>query len=265
LLAIEQSHFRARRVVIKADHFMKTKSLHRFFNRADHFQADIEIADIFALAVSKGALKSAESLFEHCDSEKHPTIAKRTVSEHNRMMASRHLSKTLCSAYIKDLYEDFSRYLAEIIESSARKGLSADRIIGDHKFAIDANELLKLGSWDAVIAYVSATLFRKIENEKSTIKLISAIDAKLDLKLDAAIRDAALPFLDLRHLLVHRDGVPDNEYCDKYQALGFTVGRQVSLNFKLVHGAKTAIHTLARHMDEKVVSLKLVSVNELQP
>ena len=244
---------------------MKTKSLLRFFNRADHFQADIEIADIFALAVSKGALKSAVSLFEHCDSAKHPTIAKRKVTDHNRMMASRHLGKTLCAAYIKDLYEDFSRYLAEIVESSAKKGLGADRIIGDHKFTIEANELLKLGSWDAVIGFVSATLFRRIENEKSTIKLISAIDAKLDLKLDAAIRDAALPFLDLRHLLVHRDGVPDKEYCDKYQALGFTIGERVALSFKLVSDAKATIHALARHVDHKVVDLKLVSEGELQP
>ncbi len=244
---------------------MKTKSLHRFFNRALHFQADIELADIFALAIDNGALQSAELLFEHCNRAKHPTIAKRKVSEKNRKMASRHLNNTLYSAYIKDLYEDFSRYLAELVESCARKGLSPDRIIGEHKFSIDPNELLKLGSWDAGIVFVSATLFRRIENEKSTIKLISAIDVKLDLKLDAGIQDAALPYLDLRHLLVHRDGIPDKEYCDKYPALGFTVGKQIAMNFKLLFDAKTAIHTLVHHIDEKVIGLKLVFENECQP
>jgi len=215
--------------------------------------------------VMKGALKSETALFAHCDPKFHPVIAKRKVWDNGRKAASLHLNKTLRAAYIKDLYEDFSQYLAEIVQACARKGLSPDRFIGKHGFSIEANDLLKLGSWDAVIAHVSAKLFRAVESEKSTMKLISAIDAKLDLKLDAATCDAALPNLDLRHLLVHRDGVPDKEYCDKYPKMKAVPGTEMTLRLSLVSDARTAIHELARHIDYKIVSLKLVLPEDLQP
>jgi hypothetical protein len=244
---------------------MKTKAFVVFLNRSAHFDADIEVADIFAVAVANGALKSDTTLFEHCDPIKHPIVAARNATEASRKLATKHLNVTLRSAYIKDLYEDFSAYLANILRSCAKKGLSPDRLIGEHKFAVDANELLSLGTWDAVVTYISTTLFRKLENERSTIKLLSAIDAKLNIKIDAALRDAALPFLDLRHLLVHQDGHIDTEYCTKYPALGFVTGNKVTMSHTLVTNAKASILALIRDIDVKIVNLKLIHDDDLQP
>jgi len=244
---------------------MKTKALVRFLNRAAHFDADLELADVFEIAVTAGELSSPTHIFNHCDPAKHPILVSRKRTGASRQAAAKHLKNSLRASYIKDTYEDFSEYLTAIVRACAENGLAPDRLIGEHKFSIEANDLLALGSWDAVIRSVSACLFRRLENEQSTIKLISSIDNKLSLKLDPAIRDAALPYLDLRHLLVHRDGVTDAIYCNKYRALGLKPDNRVSLSNAFISAAKNSIFALARHIDERVVTNNLVSNESLQP
>ena len=242
---------------------MKTKSLVRYLNRTAQFDADLELTDIFSQPRYWGRLTNA-ALFPGIDSRKHIRLAKRKATKHSRELACKHLNITIRSAYIKDIYEELTHYLSDLIRCCAKRNLDPDRLIGDHKFQIDANTLLSLGSWENVLRRVADDLFRKLENERSTIKLITAVDAKLNLKLDNSIVEAAMPYLDMRHVLVHRDGIVDAEFAARHPQIGLSAGQEFSLQFSQIADARNAINALVTQIDERVVSNNLLLAEDLQ-
>ena len=245
---------------------VKTKTYVRFLNRAAHFDADIELVDVFALGTRSGALVPASGtpLFEGVDQEKHPRLANRQAND-NRKLALTHLKRTLAAAFIKDLYEDVSTYLTDLLAAAARSGLSPDRLVGEHKMSLDANDLLRCQSWENVVQMVSRQLFRRLEDEKSTIKLLTAVDKKLDLGADATLREEALPYLELRHLLVHADGVADEAFCRRYPSLAAVPGEAIALNGRVVKAAREKVVAMVQNYDECAVAKLGLPNEDLQP
>lgn len=244
---------------------MISKALVRFLNRAARFDVDVEFVDVVASAARAGALsKTAGKLFDHIDTTKHPRLAAQKVAENNRKLAVTHLKTTVHSAYVKDLYEDMSAYFAEVLRAAAANGLDPGRLVGEHKFSVDANEILKCGSWEAIVAMVTRDLFRKLENEKSTKGLLEKIDAKLDLKVDHKIIAAALPYLEIRHLLVHRDGEVDDIFVKAHPSFGVRAGDFIELTHDLVSKTRSTVIAMVKHYDEKIIKAKLLGKADLQ-
>lgn len=182
---------------------MKTKYLVRFLNRAAQFEADLELIDVFFTASMAGQLASNQYLFKYVAPQKHVRLASRKVNRHNRELALNHLKGTIRAAFLKDIYEDVSTYITDLLAGAARAGLSPERLIGENKMSFEVNDVLKCGCWESVINLVAESLFRKLENERSTLKLLIAIDKKLNLGVPEKVIQDALPYLEIRHLLVH--------------------------------------------------------------
>ncbi|MCX6898471.1 MAG: hypothetical protein NT105_07205 [Verrucomicrobia bacterium] len=246
---------------------MKTKFLVRFLNRAAHFEADIELADVLKIAITQGALSSrgAAHIFDAVDPHLHPRLAARGKTPNNRELAANHLKATLCASYIKDIYEDMVQYMAELLEAAARKGIDPNRLIGEHKVEFEANDILTAGTWNNVVKLVSKSVFRKLENEKSTKSLLQKMNTKLNLGVRQATIDAALPYLEIRHLLIHADGKADQAFCDSFPAFGATVDQKIQLDHDVLQKARVAITNLIHEFDQRVVASNVVNANELQP
>lgn len=244
----------------------KTKYLVKFLSRAAHFEADIELADILGISSGKGDLSTAGGphLFDAVDPTQHPRLATRKSNDHNRRLAVRHLKSSLCASYIKDLYEDFSEYMQDVLEAAAKNGINPNRLIGSHKINVEASELLAAGNWDNIVHMVARSIFRKLEDERNTKSLIQAMDAKLGLALDQAKLDAALPYFELRHLLVHHDGFADQDFCQRFPNFPAKIGEKISVEFNVVKSAKTAVIELANEFDNKVVNCQVVPVVDIQ-
>jgi hypothetical protein len=238
----------------------KTKAADRFFNRAARFDVDIELVDVFWCAVKAGALTPADGgkIFEYVDAAKHPRLSTHKATKGNRTVVLAHLKKTLYVAYVKDMYEDLAAYLTDVVLCAARSGFSPDQLIGEHRLSIEANDLLKCGNWDNVLATVAESLFRRLEGMRNTRKLIEALDKKLGLGLDKTIVDAAMPYIELRHLLVHADGVADEEFASKYPQFGAKAHDTVSISHKVAGEARAAITALVLHCDERLLAVELV-------
>jgi len=116
-----------------------------------------------------------------------------------------------------------------------------------------------------VLEHFSAELFRRLENERSTAKLIASLGTKLNLQLDSSIIEAALPYLELRHILVHRDGKIDREFAAKHPQFNLHEGDEFSLDYPEMIKARNSIHALVAHIDGKVVQNTLCPKDELQP
>ncbi len=244
---------------------MKTKYLVRFLNRAAHFEADLELIDVIAVATKEGILTSTgKYIFDFVTPRKHPRLSKRQKSAGSRKIALTHLRRSVASSFIKDLYEDVGAYLTALIAGAARNGMTPERLIGEHRVTFEANDVLKCKSIDEVLALVAQSVFRKLEDERSTLKVLQAIDKKLGLGVDESYRTAALPFLEMRHLLVHRDGIADDTFVTRHPGLG-TLGRPIDLGHKVISRARATIVDMVSHYDECAVAKGVLPATDLQP
>jgi hypothetical protein len=246
---------------------MKTKYLVRFLNRAARFDVDIEIVDALALAVRRGLLNAPMGgyVLSTVSRKQHPRLAAQLVSDQNRLLNMTHLKSTVHSSYLKDLYEDVSAYLAELLIGATRNGLAPKRLIGGHAMSFEANQLLDCNSIDDVCRLVSDALFRKLEQERSTIKLLTSLNAKLDLCVPERVIQDSLPYLEIRHLLVHRDGVADQSYCDRFPSMMFLPGKKIRLSHGLVRSARERITVLVESFDSCAVARAVVPGADLRP
>ena len=246
---------------------MKTKAYVRFLNRAVHLDADIELVDLLAGAARAGHLHvpGSKHLFAHITPLRHPRLTARESNDHNRKLAFTHLKATLCTSFLKKMYEDTTRYLCDILESAAKNGLDPNRLIGEHKTSFDANDLLACKSWDSVVKLVSSAVFRKLENERSTKDLLQKINGKLNLGVEQSAIDKALPYFEMRHLLVHADCLADKAFCDKFPSFGATPGKRLPLGYQTLKSARTAVFGLISEVDAKVIQNNVAWPKDLQP
>ncbi|RTQ45853.1 hypothetical protein EJV47_23780 [Hymenobacter gummosus] len=235
---------------------MITKALHRFTSRVAHYDADLELVDVFIQSVHKNELtpQDGKLILRHVNPDKHKTLAKRTPSSGGRAAAVSHLRRNVYGSYIKDLFEEVELYLIDLLVAVTATDIAPDRLVGQHKVTLDINEILKCGSWDGLIHLLSKELFRKIQNtQKSTLYVLESIDSKLNLGADEVVRREAMPYLELRHLLVHADGKADKNFCTTYPEMGATEDESIKLTFEVVSAARTKVVALIENYDKCVI------------
>ncbi len=88
---------------------------------------------------------------------------------------------------------------------------------------------------------------------------------KLNLGVDNAIVESALPYLDLRHILVHRDGRIDRDFAARHPQLGLNEGDDFSLSHSDIVRARDAILTLVSHFDERIIHTGSILPEDQQP
>lgn len=229
--------------------------------------ADLELVDIFQVAANNNRLNSADSthIFDYVDPQKHQKLTSRANSDHSRKLAANHLKTAMRAAFIKSLYETTTIYFQDILKAATKKGLDVDRLIGEHSINISSKDLVRIGSYEKIIEKISSGIFRQLENEKSTKTLIEKMDKKLGLSIGDEIIHAALPYLEIRHLLVHGQGKADKEFCEKFPFIGSEEDKLINLEYSLINNARMAIITLVKEFDKKIVANGLVENTELQP
>lgn len=244
---------------------MGTKARLKFLNRAARFDADIEFVDVINYAVQCGDLTppAGAPLFTHLNPERHRRLSRQQPNDDNRQHVAAHLRKTVFSSYIKDLYEDFSAYLEEIIVVS-RKGFKLGHMATVHKVQLDANDILDSGSWEGVLELVTESVFDRLGGMSNTARILQALGDLLGLELDGSVVTAAQPFVDLRHLLVHADGIASPEFCREFPDFGAFEDEPIRLTVSTVHDARIALTALVEHVDGKAIAAGLVTAEDMQ-
>ncbi|MER8966573.1 hypothetical protein NKI54_10460 [Mesorhizobium sp. M0663] len=243
---------------------MQTKVHQRFVARIAAYETDLELSNVLLNKFINQTPDSNQTVAVaiNANPHTHQKLDGRVNTKTSRKIVGIHLKRTVYGSFIKDAYEDFGEFLTSIVGVAALAGFDPARIIGDLKVDIKLSDLLATGSWNEMIKKVSETIFRSLENERSTIKLIEKIDKRLGLELTQVTIDAAMPFLDARHIIVHNDGKIDAAYTAKYAAIAISEGR-IKLDFPFVNDARHAICALARHIDDQVQAKGLCRATDL--
>ena len=246
---------------------MKTKHLVKFLNNSSHLDTDLEFIEIINLINNDGRFKQDESnyIFDFVNPQVHKKLSSRANSDQARRLAMNHLKNTVRTAFIKRLYETTTIYFRDILKSATQKGMNADKLIGEHSISLTSRDLLKIGDYDKIIEKISNSIFRQLENEKDTKKLIDKLDKKLGLAIGNEIISNALPYLEIRHLLVHNGGNADKDFCDTFPFIEAEEGKVIKLTTELINNARNALITLIKEFDKKIVEKELINQTELQP
>jgi hypothetical protein len=246
---------------------MQTKVYQRFIARVAEYESDLELANVLIgdFIVQTPDTQSTIAVALNSNVLTHIRLNSRINTRQSRKIVGLHLKKTLYGSFMKDIYEDFGEFIRNTLVMAALAGVDASRFVGDSRIDIKVSALLATGSWEALIRAVSDELFRSLENEKSTLKLVDKFNQKLGLGLDNAIIEAAMPYLDARHIIVHRDGRADNAYKGRYPTVVLVGGDRIKLDFLFVNEARTRICALARHIDLQVQAMNLCRNADLVP
>lgn len=245
---------------------MRTKAFHAFESKIHYFDDDIELIDVLRLGIISGELteEGTNNVLKKVDPDKHSHLSRRQNSDGSRKLIISHLRTTVYSAYIKDVYEEVTDYLRTILEQAAEKGFDAGRLIGEHNFKMDAKDVLETGGWEYVTQKIADSVFQALESEKSTLKLLEKVSNKLGLDVDKTLIDAALPYLEIRHLLVHADGKVSDEYKQKYPDIRLK-NERVFINYVFLTRMRTAIKAMMEDFDKKVIANDVVDAQYTQP
>lgn len=240
---------------------MKSKLYITFLNHITNFESDIELVDVLNISITKNRLNDQDSdkmLFDINEAQ-HPVLANKTNNDTNRIISVRHLKATLYISIIKELYEETTLYLRKILQIAAIQGFNPGRLVGENNnITFTANEILSTGNWKQIAEKVADTIFQRLEEERSTLDLIKKMDKKLGLEIPDTTINRALPYLQIRHYLVHADGIVDNDFKIKYPNISINSDNKIELNFEIVTEAKKAINNLVRVIDRHCIKKGLV-------
>jgi hypothetical protein len=245
---------------------MRTKAYHAFEQKLIYFDDDLDLIDVLRTSIVNGDLTDADSkqVLKNVDPQKHTHISRRKNGDGSRKAVINHLRGTLYSSYFKDVYEEVTHYLKTILEKSAENGFDSGRIIGEHTCKFDAKAILEAGDWKSITTMIADSVFQSLEAEKSTLKLFQKISNKLALNIDQKLIDAALPYLEVRHFLVHADGLLPQDFVDNNPGISVKNGF-VQIDYKLVNGLRKTVKELIKAYDEKVIAGQLLKAEDTQP
>lgn len=239
---------------------MNSKGYKRFLDRLRYFRTDNEIVEV--IVSNKELLKGDEYIFLNVSDEKHPILSKRQNNPNSRSLIVNHLRKTIYVAFIKDMYEEVTEYLRYVLKEAALNGVNPDRLIGEHNVNLKANQIISKSNKKEIISMIMEQVFQQLENERSTITLISKINSKLGLGIPKEIIEKAIPYLEIRHIFVHSDGKPCETFKNKYPEIKLEPKGRILLNFSFAQAAYSAVKNLILTIDNKMMNKEFFSSSE---
>ena len=243
---------------------MRSKAYHSFMQRIHYFDDDIELIDVLRESVLGGDLTDAESQYvlRRVDPVRHKHLARRNNANGSRYNAINHLRSSIYSSYVKDAYEEVTEYLKTVLRCASRQGFNTGRLIGEHSFKMDATTVLGLGDWDAVCRTITDSVFQTLEAERSTLNLLKKTATKLALNVDQTLIEAALPYLETRHFLVHSDGLLSAEFLHKYPQIRHQ-DSYVTLDYAFITEFRTNVVKMIENFDTEIIGANFLHFTDI--
>lgn len=250
---------------MKPKQYQKSKHYVSFLNNSAHLDTDLEFVDLIRNAFDrdKTGNEIIQNVFKFVDKEKHLKLNSRNKSHHSVKSIANHLQSTIREAYIKRLFEEMSLYFQRILKSAIDKGIDIDRIIGDNVDTLTVKEIIKLGNFEKVTERISDLIFRKLENAKNTKSLIEKMNIKLNLNINEEFINNALPYIELRHLIVHNSGKADKAFHEKFPTIGTELDKKIVLSSQIINDAKHNISNLIEEFDKNIIEKSIIKERDI--
>jgi hypothetical protein len=122
----------------------------------------------------------------------------------------------------------FSEYLKNILRDMYdHKPLL---IAGKASGTLQYHEIIESGSFDSISDMIVDRVFKKLESDRGTKKLLTNILKGTKVKLPDKIENNALMYIEIRHLLVHQSGKFDKDFIKRF---GNSIKSSIEVNEKI--------------------------------
>lgn len=230
----------------------ETKSHQRLRSRVQYLRTHLEVSDLAVrlLLASAGQCKDQSVLIPKglaLDCSRY-TELDHPVSELDRL-SSFSRSKNAEFALIA-IFTYFSEYLSGILTEMFEFDplLVVGKAVGNQSLTFP--EIVKLGTREAIEAHMISAVFRTMENERSTKKLLERILANTGTTIDDTV---------MRHIFIHRNGIADDIYVQNYgPQIGVTSGDKLPTDFATAKASMEATLTLCGAIDAALLATKHV-------
>jgi hypothetical protein len=240
----------------------ESKTHQRFRGRSEQLEMYLEAMDAAARVTSNllGHASSAnkdidQALPINCSNYSrlnHPSNTHLRVYNYCR-------SKNVQSAII-ELYGYFSEYLRDILHEIYLK--DPMHVVGKSAKMLNLpfSDLAKISSVQELQSKMVEDVFRSLENERSTIKLIDRILDGTKAQISQAEKSAVLPYLEMRHLIIHNNGLIDSEFEGKYgKKLRLKSGMKIPTVFSNADAAIKEVRKFIGKIDSEFIRMNLVN------
>lgn len=240
----------------------ETKSFQRYRGRIEHLEQHMQAVDVcisLALEATRKNPSDSKNVLEALG-KKHAKYSrlKQPVGEGPRIF---NFSKSQSFEHsLIALYRYFGEYLRNILEEMyAKDPLAIVGKVTGSSSSLQFHELVSLGSYDAIIKKMIDTTFRRLEDERSTTKLLEKVLNHTKITIDEKIKEEALRYLELRHLFIHNNGRCDAVYEKAHgKHLKVKDGDDLPTDFKTTSAAAQSVTKLLKSIDHELLHGKFV-------
>lgn len=243
---------------------MESKSYQKFRSKLEYIKQHLQLFDAAIKALSI-ALNSAtdntssmtkvlELNVKTYDKLNHPVKEKDRVISYSRSKSAEYT--------ILELYAAFTHYMQDITKEMYHK--NPLKIVGkvDATVSLTYAEIIKLGSFEKVGELMVTDIFRKFENERSTVKLIDKILSHTKVSIPTSLKNEALMYLEMRHLIIHNKGKADSKFKSTYgKRVKLKESEKLPTNFVMVSKAITRIQEFTQAIDVQLLKDDLIEKN----
>ena len=244
------------------DKLEQSKPYTTFINKLLHFDDDVEFVDIIYKYFTTASKSNDFLLFSLRNKDRHPNLCRYANTDQSARIVSGHLRSSIYSSYVKDLYEEVIIYLRDlIVEAKNNAMIEPKSIVGEQNIKMTAIRIFELLETNTLEAAVINEIFRTLEKQKNTLALIEEVCKRLGLGIDKSLIEDAVNYLEIRHILVHRDGKPDDAFREAHPQYRYNDDESIDLTYELLQNMRTSVCKLLENIDQAALKLKLLRSN----
>lgn len=248
--------------------FAETKALQAFDGAIRTLNLHIQLVDR-SLAIANNYVcknpKENIALALRCSIETHPQLnVPCNKNDIGRIYTTSR--KKIHEQAIVELYRIFTNYIRNIIEEFIHTDpYPLLQVVCENKDnKIEFKKIISIGNYDSIITYMATMIYRRFENEQSTPKLLDKIISYTKMTVPNDVRENALFYLEVRHLIIHNNSKADDDFLSKNNdRITIPTTRKLPINFNLVSKSIEAVTALCHTIDEELINKNMVRKRDI--
>lgn len=164
-----------------------------------------------------------------------------------------HAMKRNAELAVQLLYPHFTEYLRSLLREMYH--VRPLDVVSKAQTNIRFDEVVRLGSYEAICDHMVDQVFRSLESQRNTRKLLSKILDKTGVEISRPVLQDAIMYFEMRHLIVHNSSLVDKVFEQNYgNLLDVKTGRKLKIDIGTAKRALKAVEALCVHVDRGLVA-----------
>lgn len=235
----------------------KTRSLKQHLQLMD---LSLTIANLLCTKKKGNGKTIAETLKSNLASHPQLNIPNQAKDISRTFITSR---KKVNEQAIIELYAFFSDYVSSIIrELETKKPQQILPLIpAENEVSLKYKDIYALGSYNAILDEIAKKVYRSLEDERSTPKLLKKFIKTTKLNIPVNLQKDALTYLEVRHLIIHANSKANAIFHALNQRNLVKVNptnQRLTINYIMSSSAIDKVYELCKALDDEIIRKGLI-------